>query len=516
MARLFDDASEEYLKIDQAVVSGVPLAMAAFFKSDDLANNQVIISLTNAAGSSIFMLWAAGPDGGDPIRVQTGDEVSGAVAGTSSGYSAGTLHHACGIFASATDRRVFIDGGSKGTNAVNITPVNLNTTSIGARIRAAVSLPMSGLIAEAAIWDLSNWPGATNSDKADNFEKILDSLAGGYSPRFFSLGLKAHWQLIRDEDIDIVGGYNMTPFNTPSIIAHPPIIYPQRALLGKLSAIDITATPATLATAATLHAPTVITTRNVTIVPSTLAIEATLHAPTIVIGGEETVVCPQPLEVVATLHAPHLVIPYAEIPPFMHKDLIDFVAGGAWLWLVEIVVPGYNVVRIARNTENVHYGEDDFQKFNLQIGEQIFSGDGSIPRVTLRTFQDYNRAIEDLINEAEGALGAAVKLIRVNEKFLDIPVAALEQNYSLLASESDHEWVTFTLGIPNPLTQRFPLGEFSSSMCPWASPESFGGPRCQYTGSDATCTGTYDDCRTKGNAEHWGAFLGLDPNVIRV
>lgn len=207
---------------------------------------------------------------------------------------------------------------------------------------------------------------------------------------------------------------------------------------------------------------------------------------------------------------------YAEIPPFMHKDLIDMVAGGAWLWLVEIVVPNYAAVRIARNTKDVRYGVDLFDKFNLQIGEQIFSGDGSIPRVTLRVFQDMNRRVEDIINESEGALGAEVKLIRVNEKFLHLPVAALEQNYSNLAAESDTEWVTFTLGIPNPLMQRFPLIEFSSSTCHLASPELFKGPACQYAGSDSTCTGTYHDCRTKGNAEHWGAELGLDPNVVRV
>lgn len=278
---------------------------------------------------------------------------------------------------------------------------------------------------------------------------------------------------------------------------------------------EVTVEPATLAIAATLHAPTVTTERNVTVTPSPLTITTTVHAPTIAISGEEVVVYPETLEIKATLHIPHLVIPYTEIPPFMQKDLIDPFASGAWLWLVEIAVPTQDVARIARNTEDVHYDGEDFEKFNIQIGAQIFSSDGSIPRVTLRTFQDISRKIENIINETEGALGGAVKLIRVNEKFLTSPVEALEADYDLLASESDSEWCTFTLGIPNPLTQRFPLRDYSSSMCPWTPPPLFKGPECQYPGDDPTCTGTYEDCYTKGNAEHWGGELGLSPSVIK-
>jgi len=205
---------------------------------------------------------------------------------------------------------------------------------------------------------------------------------------------------------------------------------------------------------------------------------------------------------------------YVDIPPAMHEDLIDPYSGGAWLWLAEIAVPGYSTERIARNTADVRYGGNDFEKFNLQIGEQMFSGDGSIPRVTLKVFQDVNRKIEDIVNETEGALGAGIKLIKVCEKFLDTPISALEADYENLAAESDSEWVTFTLGIPNPLTQRIPLRIYSASMCPWATPSLFKGPECQYAGEDDSCTGTYEDCYQKGNAVHWGGELGLNPNVI--
>lgn len=207
---------------------------------------------------------------------------------------------------------------------------------------------------------------------------------------------------------------------------------------------------------------------------------------------------------------------YPDIPPFMEKDLITPYSGGAWLWLCEIAVPGYTKQYLARNTEDIEYFGKTYKKFNLDIGKQEFSGGGSIPRIQLRIGQDPDKVIEGIVNASEGAFGGTVKLIRVNEKYLNYRVGALEINYGMLIAESDTEWVYFTLGIPNPLTQRIPLRVGSSKVCPWALPALFKGPECQYSGEDLICTGTFDDCYTKGNSVHWGGEVGLDPNAARV
>jgi len=205
-----------------------------------------------------------------------------------------------------------------------------------------------------------------------------------------------------------------------------------------------------------------------------------------------------------------------DIPGEMQEDLIITNTGGAWFWLCEIAVPGYATKYKARNTEDVTYGEQKYDRFNFDFSEQIFSSDGSIPRVTLRVSQDINREIETIINETQGAAGTEIKLIKVCEKYLDTPIPALAADYDNLTSESDTDWVTFTLGMPNPLTQRFPLEIQSSSMCNECAPSKFKGPKCQYAGEDSSCTGTYIDCYNKDNAEHWGGELGLDPSVMQV
>lgn len=285
-----------------------------------------------------------------------------------------------------------------------------------------------------------------------------------------------------------------------ALTQHAPTVFP-----------IVTVTPDSMTLAVALLSPVVVI--DVTVTPDTFALALTQHAPTI---SAATIIYPAVLALEAAIHAPVVSIRFTDIPPFMQKDLITPYSGGAWLWLCEIAVPGYDNQDLARNTKDVRYAGKDYKKWNFDIGKQTFAGDGSIPRVVLRVGQDPDHVIEDIVNASEGCHDGTVKLIRVNEKFLDYEVEALEVNYGVLVADSDTEWVYFTLGIPNPLTQRIPLNIGSSKICPWAIPGLFKGPRCQYTGDDLTCTGTLNDCNTKGNAHHWGAEIGLDPNVTRV
>lgn len=220
--------------------------------------------------------------------------------------------------------------------------------------------------------------------------------------------------------------------------------------------------------------------------------------------------------VISTTVTGILIKPYITIPSFIEKTLIDPYSGGAWLWLAKIFVSDeYATRRIARNTENVIYGGETFEKFNFDIGKQTFAGDGKVPRIMLRTSQDPD--IENIINASKGAHGGTIKIIRVNENFTAFEVEALEAIYSIISAESDFGHCIFTLGIPNPLSRRIPLRIYNSKLCPYAVPTLFKGPECQYEGGLTACTGTIEDCRdNKINQVHWGGELGLSPNVTRV
>ncbi|KKN40060.1 hypothetical protein LCGC14_0737230 [marine sediment metagenome] len=203
------------------------------------------------------------------------------------------------------------------------------------------------------------------------------------------------------------------------------------------------------------------------------------------------------------------------MPPQMHQGIIDPYSGGAWLWLVRIKIPGYTPLYYASNTENITYAGKVYVKNNFKVGLASLVGDGSVPRSGLVIAQEGGYVLEDIINATQGAGNGVVKIIRAHEDHLDKFIVELEQEVKILVANSDSKDVTFLLGIPDPLLKKVPLRRYSSKTCPYAAPSLFKGVECQYAGVDATCTGKYEDCFTKGNSALWGGEIGLDPAVGR-
>ena len=125
--------------------------------------------------------------------------------------------HFAGVF-NDTTRECYVNGSGPGTDngdgGANAT--GLSRTMIAAILAfSTIYHPLDGLLAESATYD-----AALNSAE-------IASLAKSYSPLFVRpQSLSSHWRLIRDEDQDIVGGHDMTAYNTPGIAAHPPMVYP--------------------------------------------------------------------------------------------------------------------------------------------------------------------------------------------------------------------------------------------------------------------------------------------------
>lgn len=201
MARLFDDAQTEYLEIDSAVVTACPFTMACWFNSDNTSLAQGIMWIGDKDETNVWIaLVARGNFGGDPIALQR--FIAGStVASTTTGYSANTWHHACGVLRANDDVSVFIDGGSEGTDNINKVPAGFDRTAIGGLRDDSPGTYFSGLVAEAAFWNIA----LTDAEVA--------ILAKGFSPLFVRpQNLVAYWPLIRDEDQDRVGGYDLTAF----------------------------------------------------------------------------------------------------------------------------------------------------------------------------------------------------------------------------------------------------------------------------------------------------------------
>lgn len=205
------------------------------------------------------------------------------------------------------------------------------------------------------------------------------------------------------------------------------------------------------------------------------------------------------------------VLGYKYMTPAMHASLIDPQQGGAWLWLVQIKLPGYSIIRYARNTEDITYAGNVYTAHNFQNTIPKLTSDGSVARTTIKIAQDASYILENQINALEGrCVGGYVRLIRAHEDYLDNFIEELEYFSPILKAGSNWQWVTLKLGLSDPLRRVIPMRVLSSKMCPYAMPELFRGIECQYAGVDTTCTGLFEDCFTKGNAVHYGGELGLE------
>jgi len=220
MALLFDDSNTEYMIVLSAISTSTPFSMACWFRSDDPAAGQCVMSIANNNNDvNYFSLEARGDVAGDYIRACTRNSVGYVAATSTKGYAANAWHHACGVWASSGDRRVYLDGGNKGTNNLDRTPSGLNRTAVGVICRQNKFLYMSGYIAEAAIWDVA----LTDAEAA--------ILAAGYSPLFVRpQSLIVYWPMVRrletGQSIELIQSKQLLVGIAPDNGGHCPVIYP--------------------------------------------------------------------------------------------------------------------------------------------------------------------------------------------------------------------------------------------------------------------------------------------------
>jgi hypothetical protein len=197
MARLFDDAKSQYLENASAVLSGVPATMVAWMRPDAAVASQAV-GVYDVSAADQWMDLAIGADRKVYATTNAGGQ---AFARTVALVALNTWAHIAAVFAAVDDRRVYLDGGNKVTDATSKTPAGIDTTSIGRRSTSAPALYASGRIAEVAIYNVA----LTDDEIAE--------LATGASPLLVRPdALVAYWPLSGHDcpEQDLVGGFPMT------------------------------------------------------------------------------------------------------------------------------------------------------------------------------------------------------------------------------------------------------------------------------------------------------------------
>jgi hypothetical protein len=211
MAYEFTAASSQYLTCSAPVTAG-PVTIACWFNAKDVSTTGSLVSIGIASGSNDtrFNLIHAGTVAGDPVRFFTSNiTAAGNGIDTTSGYTANTWNHACGVASSATSRTVYLNGGSATTDTSNIAPVNLTTLAIGSRFVSSYGAFANALIAEVGIWNVALTAAEIASlAKGMTCDKVRPQSLVFYAP------------LVRNLQ-DVRGGLTITNNNTATVANHP-------------------------------------------------------------------------------------------------------------------------------------------------------------------------------------------------------------------------------------------------------------------------------------------------------
>lgn len=182
-----------------------------------------------------------------------------------------------------------------------------------------------------------------------------------------------------------------------------------------------------------------------------------------------------------------------------------------WLILLEITLTDLTVFRLVKNTEDITYDGNTWTHFPFQLSIVESNSDGQIPQVTLKVC-NITRLLTPYLESLNGGIDSTIKVIVVNNGLLDEDYSELELEFSVMGCETDAYWVTWTLGMVNPLNRRFPLYRYLAKHCNWV----FKGAECGYAGSATTCNRSFDDCIARDNTTNFGGFLGMQSDGIRI
>jgi hypothetical protein len=233
MARQFN-GSNTRIRLESAVVSAAPFTMACWFNVTDALHTLMYLG-DKDSDDNRYVLNARG-DLTDQVEFIARTTANTAVSTAPGAYTPGVWTHACGVEGSATDHRVYINGGNKGSSTTSRVPTGMDRTTVGVRDSLTNNGFTDGRIAEAVIWNVA----------LTDAEVAIISRPGFPMHRYRPESIKLYWRLgVGSPEPDWSGnGNNGTLVNAPTIADHvgvaPPFGYD---IWSPRSAAAISATP---------------------------------------------------------------------------------------------------------------------------------------------------------------------------------------------------------------------------------------------------------------------------------
>ncbi|MEM5788544.1 MAG: hypothetical protein AAGU11_14625 [Syntrophobacteraceae bacterium] len=193
------------------------------------------------------------------------------------------------------------------------------------------------------------------------------------------------------------------------------------------------------------------------------------------------------------------------LPAVLVREKNKLFTPDPWIVLLDIVLDAGTSLYFCSNNEDVGFAGRTYTAFPFHLDAAKQSSKGEIPTINLRVC-NITRMIQDELERLDGAVGAEVAIRVVNAAYLAEDYSELEMNFSVLSTQADAEWVTFSLGAASPLRRRFPLYRHIALHCNW----EFKSVECAYAGAQSICDRTWKQCEALGNTSRFGGYPGLN------
>lgn len=183
MARTYTAASSHHLETSSAPISAPPFSMACWYNTTGTTTIRCLMWMGTQTVDNDY--WRMILHSSGVVRIVAEVAAGATATSTSTSYSSGVWEHACAVVAAANDRRIFLNGGGKGTSSVSRAVAAPTRLGVGWRAGSVPAEYMDGSIAEVGIWNLA---------LAD---EDVTRLASGLSPNMVRPeGLVGYWRMI--------------------------------------------------------------------------------------------------------------------------------------------------------------------------------------------------------------------------------------------------------------------------------------------------------------------------------
>ena len=214
MARETNPVGPKYYYRDSTPVTAAPYTLSVWFYSTSRSLNQnaLCINRQGSAADSVGLGLSPSP-GAANINFFSAAGGVGANALSGNTYSLNAWQHGCGVAASTTDRKSYLNGdtANKGTSTASSVPSSLNRVSIGLWFGSGPFDQVNGGIAECAIWNVA----LTEPEVVSLSKGIAANRVRPQSLVFYFPGIR--------NVVDLKNAAAITSMGSPGVIAHPRI-----------------------------------------------------------------------------------------------------------------------------------------------------------------------------------------------------------------------------------------------------------------------------------------------------